>query len=351
MPFNRPTLATLIDRVDSDIGSRLVGAMARLRRALTTILARAFAGAVHGLYGHQEWIARQILPDTCDEDVLARHAAIWKVPRKAASVAAGPVLFTGNNDSVVLAATLLTRADGSEYTTDADATIAAGVATATVTAVTAGTASDAVANTALSFVAPVAGVNNAVTVGADGIGGGADVEDVEAWRARVIARIQQPPKGGTSPDYERWALEVPGVTRVWVSPKELGLGTVTVRFVTDDAPGGLIPDIATVAAVQAHIDANCPVRPDVYVMAPTASPLNPDIRLTPDTQAVRDAVTAELADLLAREAQPGGTILRSHLDEAISIAAGETDHLLVSPAADVVEATGNMTTLGAPTWA
>jgi len=351
MAWNRPPLATLIDRIDSDIGSRLQGALARLRRALTTILARAFAGAVHGLYGHQEWIARQILPDSCDGDVLARHAAIWKVPRKAASAATGPVVFTGEDASVVPAGTLLTRADGSEYMTDADATIEAGTATTTVTAVSAGAAADAVANTALKFVAPIAGVGNTATVDAAGIGGGADLEDVEAWRARVVARIQEPPKGGTSADYQRWALEVAGVTRVWVYPKELGLGTVTVRFVTDDAPGGLIPDAATVAAVQAHIDTVCPVRPDVYVMAPTASPLNPDIRLTPDSQAVRDAVTAELADLLSREAQPGGTILLSHINEAISIAAGETDHQLISPAADVVETTGNMTTLGAPTWA
>ncbi|WP_424682908.1 baseplate J/gp47 family protein [Frateuria sp. YIM B11624] len=351
MPFNRPPLATLIDRIDSDIGSRLLGALARLRRALTTILARAFAGAVHGLYGHQEWIAKQILPDTCGEDMLARHAAIWKIPRKPASAATGPVVFTGNDGSVVPAGTLLTRADGSEYSTDADATIDAGTATATVTALIAGSAADAVANTALSFVAPVAGVSSAATVDAAGIGGGADVEDVEAWRIRVIARIQAPPKGGTSADYKGWALAVPGVTRAWVYPKELGLGTVTVRFVTDDAPGGLIPDEATVAAVQAHIDAVCPVRPDVSVFAPTAAPLNPTIHLVPDTQAVRDAVTAELADLLAREAEPGGTILLTHIDEAISIAAGETDHLLVSPVADVVETTGNMTTLGVITWA
>jgi uncharacterized phage protein gp47/JayE len=351
MPFNRPSLPTLIDRVESDIGSRLLGALARLRRALTTILARAFAGAVHGLYGHQEWIAKQILPDTCDVDVLARHAVIWKVPRKAANAASGPVVLTGEDGSTAPAGTLLTRADGSEYSTDADATIDAGTATVSVTASTAGTAADAVANTALKFVAPVAGISSTATVDAAGIGGGVDVEDAESWRARLIARIQEPPKGGTSPDYERWALEVPGVTRVWVYPKELGLGTVTVRFVTDGAPGGLIPDGAAVAAVQAHVDGLCPVRPDVYVLAPTASPLNPDIRLTPDTQATRDAVTAELADLLAREAMPGGTILLSHINEAISIAAGETDHQLLSPVADVVETTGNITTLGVPTWA
>lgn len=351
MSFNRPSLATLIDRIATDIASRLPGTGARLRRAMTTILGRALAGAVHGLYGHQEWIAKQILIDTCDEDVLARHAAIWKKPRKAASASTGPVLLTGVDGSVVPAGTSLTRGDGLEYTTAADATIAAGTAPATVTATTAGIIGDAVANTQLSFVAPIAGVNATATVDVAGIGGGADVEGIEAWRARILQRIQQPPKGGTSSDYEEWALEVAGVTRAWVYPNELGLGTVTVRFVTDGAPGGLIPDASTVAAVQAYIDSVRPVTADVTAVAPTASQLDFIITLTPDTAAVRAAVEAELADLVAREAEPGGTILLSHINEAISIAAGETDHVLTAPAANVVAATGAITTMGAITWA
>lgn len=350
MPFNRPSLATVIDRIASDIASRLPGTGARLRRAMTTILGRAQAGAVHGLYGHQEWIARQILPDTCDEDVLARHAAIWKVPRKAASAATGPVVVTGAAGTVP-AGTALLRGDGVEYITAADATLVAGTATATVTATTAGAIGDAVANTQLSFVAPIAGINATATVDVAGIGAGADVEDVEAWRARVLARIQQPPKGGTSSDYVEWALEVAGVTRAWVYPNELGLGKVTVRVVTDGAPGGLIPDAPTIAAVQAHIDGERPVTADAIVVAPTDSPLNFTIALTPDTVAIRTAVQAELADLVAREAEPGGTILLSHINEAISIAAGETDHVMTVPAANVVEATGAITTMGVITWA
>lgn len=350
MPFNRPSLATLIDRIATDIASRLPGTGARLRRAMTTILGRAQAGAVHGLYGHQEWIAKQILPDTCDEDVLARHAAIWKKPRKAASAATGPVVVTGAAGTVP-AGTALLRGDGVEYVTAADATLVAGAATATVTASTAGVIGHAVANTQLTFVAPIAGINATATVDVAGIGAGADVEGIEPWRARILQRIQQPPKGGTSSDYEEWALEVAGVTRVWVYPNELGLGTVTVRFVTDGAPGGLIPDAPTVAALQAHIDSVRPVTADVTAVAPTASPLDFTVTLTPDTAAVRAAVEAELADLVAREAEPGGTILLSHINEAISIAAGETDHVLTVPAANVVEATGAITTMGAITWA
>ena len=68
---------------------------------------------------------------------------------------------------------------------------------------------------------------------AGGLAAGSDAETDESLRARVLRRIQKPPQGGAGYDYVAWALEVPGVTRAWVYPAEMGLGTVTVRFVRD----------------------------------------------------------------------------------------------------------------------
>jgi len=61
-------------------------------------------------------------------------------------------------------------------------------------------------------------------------------------------------------------------------------------------------------------------------------------------------VTAELADLISRESIPGGTLLLSHQRAAISAAAGETNYTMTAPVADVMNATGYMTTLGVITW-
>ena len=81
MPFSRPTLNELIDRVSTDIASRLPGASTTLlRRSLAGVLARAEAGAVHSLYGYLEFIARQALPDTAEEEYLLRWSSIW-LPR------------------------------------------------------------------------------------------------------------------------------------------------------------------------------------------------------------------------------------------------------------------------------
>ncbi|MCY1370952.1 hypothetical protein D9M69_580730 [compost metagenome] len=61
-------------------------------------------------------------------------------------------------------------------------------------------------------------------------------------------------------------------------------------------------------------------------------------------------VASALQDLLRREAKPGGTILRTHIAEAISTAVGETDHLLQLPAANVTHAAGEMAVFGSITW-
>lgn len=351
MPFERPTLPELVSRAAADIESRLPGADAKLRRSNLNVLARTHSGAVHGLYGYIDFLSRQIFPDTAETSYLERWGAVWGIGRKPASFATGTVTFAGTDGTAVPAGTLLQRADGAEYATDAEVTIAGGTADATVTAQLAGADGNAAAGVELSLVNSIAGIEGTATVDADGLGAGADKETDASLRDRLLERIQRPPHGGAVRDYEAWAREVAGVTRVWVAPLEQGAGTVTVRFATDDADGGPIPDAVTVQAVQDLIDAERPVTAEVFVVAPIAVPLDPEIALNPDTTTVRAAVEAELQDLLRRDAKPGGTILESRIREAISIAAGESDHDLVSPTGDVTHAAGEMALLGTITWA
>lgn len=353
MPFARPTLKTLIDRAIAEINARLPNADARLPFSNLNVLSYVMGAVTHGLYGFLDWISRQVFPDTAEAEYLQRWATIWGVSRKSAAPATGAVTLTGSTGVTVPTGTLLHRADGQQYQTTADATLVAGTVNAAVVAVTAGQASSCDVGVSLSLVSPVAGVNAAGTVAAGGLTGGADAETDDALRARLLARIQQPPHGGASNDYITWALEVAGVTRAWVYPGELGNGTVSVRFVRDNdgTAAAIIPDASEVAAVQAYIDARRPVTAQVTVVAPVSVPLNFQIQgLAPNTAAVQAAIQAELQDLLIREATPGGTILLSHIRAAISAAVGETDYVLVSPAANVTSTTGNMSTMGAITW-
>ena len=349
MPFARPSLADLIARVASDIEAGLPGTDARLRRSNLGVLTRVHAAATHGLYGYLDFMARQLMPDTAETEFLERHASVYGVARKPADYARGNVLASGTSGAVVPAGTELQRADGRIYFTTAEATLASGTAILAVIADAGGTDGNATIGTVLVMTQPVAGVEPAAPVQSGGLVLGADAETDDALRGRLLARIQAPPNGGSREDYVAWALQVPGVTRAWVYPLEDGVGTVRVRFVRDNDVS-LIPDGPEVTAVQNYIDGVRPVCANVTVSAPTAVAMPLSIAVTPDTTDVRAAVTAELQDLLLREASPGGTILLSHIREAISIAAGETNYVMTVPSADVTRTAGQITTLGTITW-
>lgn len=349
VPFSRPTLADLITRIRDGIFSRL--SFEQLRRSDAEVYGKEIAGASHELHGHLQYIAQNVIYDTATSEYLDRWAGIWlTTPRIEATPAAGNVTFTGDNGTLILAGSALVSTLGIEYTTDAEATISGGSALVAVTALTNGKNTNLAAGEYLSLATPIAGVSSTVVVDANGLTEGSDQEDDAKLLARLLARIQTPPHGGSKHDYVNWALEVPGVTRAWVYPQELGLNGVTVRFVRDN-DASIIPDAGEVTAVYDYIENLRPVTVELTVVAPIAVPLDFTISVMPNTLAVRTAVETELQDLIKRESEPAGTILLSHIREAISIAAGENNYTLTTPAADVTNTVGYMTTLGTITWA
>lgn len=348
MPTQRPTLPQLIEQGAAEFESRLPGVLARLRNSVIGVINRVLAGALSALYKYADRLNDQMWPDTADADELPAHGARWGKTRLAAAKASGAVQFTGANGAGIPSATVVKRTDGTQYVTTAAGVIAGGLANVPALAVEPGQLGNAVADTVLQLTSPLDGVNSA-TKAATAMAGGSDVESIEAWRARILARIRQTPQAGADYDYVQWALEVPGVTRAWPYPREQGAGTVVVRFVRDDDVS-LIPDAGEVATVQAYLDARCPATATVYVVAPIAAPQAFTIALLPDTAAIRAAVEAELRALYRREAKPGGTMLITQQREAISVAAGEIDHVLTVPSANQPHATGLLPTLGVITW-
>lgn len=351
MPLTRPTLAELRDRTASDFISRLnLGPL--LPRMVIKILADVLAGVVHSLYGYIQWAARQLFPDTAELEFLDRWLSIFGLIRKPSTFSTGNMTFTGTAGSVIPAGTAMLRSDGVEYTTTAEGTLSGSPATATipVTAAVAGSNGTTPAGQIFTLVSPIAGVNSNPTVAGGDIAGGSNEEGDEAARGRLMQRIQQPPQGGAEHDYEAWALEVSGVTRVWVYPLYLGPGTVGVAIVADDAEDGPIASEQLVEDTQAHVDEKKPVTAHPTVFTPEAVELDLNITLTPDTTIIRNAVIAELRDMLRREAKPGSTIYISKIREAISIAAGEDHHVLNSPTSDIVTTTGQLLVLGDITW-
>ncbi len=411
MAFERPTLSELIDRVHQDFVSRLPLSGSPLRRSVVYVLGRVLAGASHMLHGHLDFVARQLFPDQSEAEYLRRQGGLFGIDPTEAEFAVGNVVCWGTNGTAIPAGTVLIRADDMEYETDSLATVATLTAWAGATAYTAGqlrqndsgkiylcitagtsagsggptgtdaditdgtahwrhiatgTAAVVVAVTAsvaaddgnadtgtnLTFESPISGVNSICTVSTGGLSGGADEEEEEDYRERVLTRMRQQPQGGSEADYIAWAKLISGVTRVWVFPGELGAGTVVVRFVRDgDGTGSaIIPSAGEVSDVQDYIDEVRPVTAAVTVAAPTAMTTNYTLSITPDTTEIRAAVTAELDDLYTREAEPGATLYLSQIRTAIGNAVGLQTYTLASPVADLSPTTSQMPIRGTVTF-
>ena len=344
MSFERPALKDLVERISSDAESRL--SVPQLRRSNAKVYSRVLAGASHGLHGHIEWLAKQLFVDTADSDFLDRWASIYAIQRKKATKASGSVAITFASEIVPIpVGSLMQTDDGVQFETIDGVTRDKKVR---VRALLTGETGNVVKGDVLTLSNPIAGVMSEVTV--EGISGGANAEDDESLRTRLLFRMQEQPHGGAKSDYVAWALEVPGVTRAWCYPNEGGVGKVTVRFVCDDLEN-IVPTPEMVEKVDSHIEEKRPVTADVTIKAPTLKPVAITIEsLSPDTTAVREAVKKELQDLFIRESEPGKTVLVSHIRAAISYAIGEEDHQLVAPL-DNPEATANeLLTLGDITW-
>jgi len=349
MPFTRPTLPALIERQQADMEAHLPGTDARLRRSNVHVLARVNAGGLHSVYGYLDYLARQLFVATAEGLYLDRRAAPWGLLRKAAVAAGGNITVTGTDTTVIPAGTLWQRADGTQFASTEEVEIA-GATAVPVLAEVAGLDGNTAADSTLSLVSPIAGVDADATVAVDGITGGFDIETDDELRARLFQRLQNPPAGGADHDYVRWALEVAGVTRAWVRPLWLGGGTVGVFIAADNAPGGPIPDGALVDAVQTYIEALAPVTTTVYVMAPVAVPLDLTLAVLPNTTAVQDAIEAEIVDMLLDEAETGAALYLAQIHRAIAAAEGWTTYTLVAPVADVTHAANELAVPGVITW-
>jgi uncharacterized phage protein gp47/JayE len=346
--FARESLPQLIVRAQTDIEANLRGAVARLPQTNLDALACMSAGMADEQLEGIDFYATQIHVTTATGVWLERHGAEWGVLKKEATRASGilDVTVAAAGTAVPLGSLFRTAARVQVETTQAMTSIAAGVIAIPCQAVEAGAAGNLPAATRLSTVTPIVGVTGAV-VAAPGFAGGTPREGEEAYRARILDRIQQPPQGGAAYDYRRWMLEFPGCTRAWVFPREQGTGTVVCRFAMDETYPNGIPTAAEVARMTQWLDVRRPVTAEVFVYAPVPRPINVVVRdLSPNTAPVRQAVEDELRDMLLREGEPGAIVYRSWFWEAVSIAAGERHHTIDEPAADVQLAIGELAVLG-----
>lgn len=238
----------------------------------------ATASAAHGLYHHQNWIARQILPGTADPEYLEQHAALRGMTLKEATKADGKITLAATADYVPafgagLAVTYLhTDEDTGEKTPLSLLSTASwpggmapeGGIVLTCEAAQAGSFPALEGESVTLQSAPDGVASDAAAT----MYGGTDAETHAELLARLLFRMRNPPGGGTASDYVVWAMEVPGVSWAKCYPLRRGIGTVDVVILTK----GGVPGPQLIANAQAHVDEKRPVTcRDCMVFAPAVT--------------------------------------------------------------------------------
>lgn len=359
MPYQPTPLAQLINQTQQDISQRLEGTLPGLDETTLHAIGYAQAGLSAQEHEHLAWIARQIIPSDADEAELLKHCAWWGIVRKPASRAGGPVQLTLTDTATADAGTQLQRSDGVIYRITASKSAPAGTMNVELEAVDAGASGNAQVGTRLTFITPQAGIQQSATVTGSGLTGGADVESLSELLSRLEFRVQYPPSGGTKYDFERWAREVPGVTRSWCLPEWPQAGSLGVTFVLDNN-SDIFPgegDVARVADyIKFHPDpaTGQPVGqalgPVVKVFKLTNHPVTFKIKIAPNTPENQTAVRKALADLLYNEAKPGGIILPSAFWRAVAGVKVLNDFELRAPQESVSAGAMELLTVGDITW-
>lgn len=207
----------------------------------------------------------------------------------------------------------------------------------------------------LTLQSPISGVDDALVVDFDEVSGGTDQETEESLRDRTLDRIQNPVAHFNVTDITDKAKEIAGVTRVFVEEITPAVGQVTIYFMRDNDTNP-IPPGSEVTKVKNKILEIKPANTsdaDVIVAAPTAIPVNFTFTdLSPNTQTMKDAITANLQQFFEERTTVGVNIdedlYRSAITNTVDTVTGGTveTFTLSVPSGDITINTGEIGTLG-----
>ncbi len=298
----------------------------------------AAAAQIEALSIQAAWVNRQCFPQTAEGTCLDYHAAMRGLTRKSGARAAGTLRFSVETaldaDVTVDAGTVCMNSGMVRFETTGAVTLTAGslYVDAPARAVETGRAGNTGENTVTVLTAAPVGIARCANPAA--FAGGADEEDDEALRTRILATYRRLPNGANAAYYEAEALSIDGVAAVQVLPKERGVGTVDVIIA---APAGL-PSEALVTQVQDYFDTRREIAVDVAVAAPTGVSVSVTAAVTVEDgydaadvlSAVEDAIDGWFTGRLL-----GRDVRRAELISLIFAVDGVSNVSLTLPAADV----------------
>ncbi len=259
---------------------------------------RVLAGEVFSLWNALEWLKREAFPSTASGAQLDAHAMERGISRKEALPARGVLAFSRaealDTDLAIPAGTVCAaQGGGVSFVTVEDAVLAAGTlsATAAAEAAVGGAGTNAAAGKVTVLVSAPAGVEAVTNPAA--FTGGADAEDDEALRRRLLESYAHVSNGTNAESYRQAALRCGGVASAAVKPRANGAGTVAVYL----GGQGETAAAAAVQAVKDQLEALREINVDVSVAAATEVEIPVSVYVKP-----REPHTFEAAKSAVQEA-------------------------------------------------
>lgn len=271
MSLQTPTIQEISDNIVAQMSASLNQTIPLLPKSFIRVLAKVLAGIFILLYKYGGFTFLQIFVNTAStkETVINGKTLVPLIEWGRLIGIGGPVAATQaeltveitveNQTGSLPSGTQLTSTLGVTYITVGSILLDAATKQVTVRAVAdqaggggAGSIGNLDAGAVISFANPLANVNRDAEVIAQTVTG-ADAEDIEVYRQRVIDRFQKRPQGGAYADYEQWGEETAGIVNVYPYTST-NPGQVDVYVEATPESSGNEDGIPTSAQLQAVLD-------------------------------------------------------------------------------------------------
>jgi uncharacterized phage protein gp47/JayE len=233
------------------------------------IRSSVYAGRISIAIANNKIALSDMSPLTATGDNLTTLAGVYGVIRRPAASAAGPVVIKCTGTVVIPAGFQCTSPSGHKYKTVALATLTNGQSVEVI-AVEAGASTNIGAGTRLTWdSATIGNLDPIATVGTGGLEGGAEADNDDRLRERLLLKLAFPGVGGNWSQVVDWAEEsTSSVEAAYCYPAVRGPGSYDVVVTKVGGDRSLGP--TTIGIVTNYIAARMPGQNDLNVTSVTA---------------------------------------------------------------------------------
>lgn len=331
-----PTLSEIYASMRADAQSLMESDTAIPQLSLLNVLLVVFSGAMKLAYGHLYNVAAWMLPDQAQGRFLSRLLAIYDIPIATGSSAEGAITCSGTEGVTIPVGTTLLRIDAGAYITLVEGVIGESGYSGSIPIQSTTTGpSGNYSGSELTFQSALTGIDSSAELSTNCVGGSDADTEVDS-RNKLLARIRTTNTIGVSADYQRIALSVDGVGRVWTQGGDFWTGpnTVAITVATSDNTPVVASALSNVIS-KMEMDSNKQPGVVVGVYNLVEEPAIIKVRLIPDTEGFRSNAETAITAFFKDGISPGETLKISDIRSAITMS-GVSNYMITGIIVDGV---------------